>query len=477
MDPRQPTAWYVAISNDRIVSVGQREELRDLPTAGMQRIDCQGMTLTPGFHDAHIHLLAYASSLMRVDCRPGRVDSISDIVSALKQRATTTPQTKCIRAFGYDEFYLREGRHPNRRDLDTATTTHPVRLDHRTGHASVLNTPALTLLGITRDTPDPIDGIIDRDEATGEPTGLLFEMARHLRPLAATDSTQRQPAISLANQQLLSHGITSVQDAGADNDPGRWHTLKKLKEDGSLTPRLSVMRGAYHLGAFEKAGLKPDDSNHDASLGPVKVMLSFTTGTPQPEPQELLQIVKRVHKAGYQLAIHAIEQEAVKLAASCLLQAQRQWPRSNARHRIEHCCECPPELADMLAEAHAMVVTQPAFTHAYGDKYLTLTPTNLHPHLYPLKRLQHQSIPLASGSDAPVANPNPLRSIQSATSRLTTHGAPFNPNQAVSPHEALRMETTGGAYASFQEKHKGTIEPGKLADLVLLSGDPQAGGY
>ena len=263
-----------------------------------------------------------------------------------------------------------------------------------------------------------------------------------------------------------------MQDAGADNDPGRWHTLRKLKEDGSLTPRLSVMRGAYHLDAFQEAGLTPDATNHDASLGAVKVMLSFTTGTPQPEPEELHHIVERVHEAGYQLAIHAVEQEAVELAASCLLQAQRQWPRPNARHRIEHCCECPPGLAHMLAEARAMVVTQPTFTHAYGDKYLALTPSDLHPHLYPLKRLQQQGIPLAAGSDAPVANPDPLRSIQSAASRLTTQDTPFNPDQALSPHEALRMETIGGAYASFQEKHKGSIEPGKLADLVLLSTDP-----
>lgn len=473
MDPQAPVGWYVAISGDRITSVGPSEGLRDVPTAGAKRVDCQGMTLVPGFNDAHIHLLAYASSLLQVDCRPSKVGSISDIEEAIRQRASSTPAGQCIRAFGYDEFYLKEGRHPNRNDLDGATRSHPVRLDHRTGHASVLNSAALDALGINRHTPDPVDGVIDRDEATGESTGLLFEMSRHLRPLRVrADAVDRHQAISLANQQLLSQGITSLQDAGADNDPERWDALRKLKEDGAITPRLSVMRGAFRLDEFEVAGLRPGDGNHDVSLGAVKVMLSYTTGGAQPEPEVFRSLVERVHRAGHQMAIHAVEREAVELAASCLLGVQRQWPRPDTRHRVEHCCECPPGVAAMLAEAGAVVVTQPSFTHAYGDKYLALTPSELHPHLYPLKRLRQQGIRLGSGSDAPVATPNPLQSIYAATARSTVKGAPFNPEQSLSADEALWMETMGGSYAAFQEQHVGSIESGKLADMVLLSGDP-----
>ena len=201
------------------------------------------MTLTPGFHDAHIHLLAYASSLMQLDCRPGPVDSISGITTALKQRAATTPQGNCIRAFGYDEFYLKEGRHPNRRDLDAATTTHPVRLDHRTGHASVLNSPALTLLGITRDTPDPIDGIIGRDQATNEPTGLLFEMSRHLRPLTShrrlpppAGDIPRQSATPLPRHHL---------------SPGRW---RRQRPRPLAHPEKVERKRQPHPPSFRNAG-------------------------------------------------------------------------------------------------------------------------------------------------------------------------------------------------------------------------------
>ncbi len=476
MDSRRPTAWYVAVGGDRITSVGSREELCDLPTVGARRIDCQGMTVVPGFNDAHIHLLAYASGLMQVDCHPGQVSSVVDIVRAIRERAAVTPVGECIRATGYDEFYLSEERHPNRHDLDDATRSHPVRLDHRTGHASVLNSAALETLGLGRDTPDPVDGVIERDEATGEPTGLLFEMSRHLGPLGgAARTAHRDKGVDLANRQLLSRGVTSVQDAGADNGPDRWYALRKLKEEGRLNPRLTVMRGAYQLDAFEEACRTPEDGNNDASLGAVKVMLSFTTGAAQPEPEEFRCLVERVHRAGHQLAIHAVESEAVALAATSLLEAQRQWPRPDARHRIEHCCECSPQAANMLAQARAVVVTQPVFTHAYGDKYLALTALELHPDLYPLKRLNERGIRLASGSDAPVASPDPVRSIYSACARHTQGGLPFNPDQGLAAPEALWMETMGGAYASFQEHCRGSIEWGKLADLVVLSGEPGDG--
>lgn len=472
MDPQRPLAYYVAVKGDHISSVGSQDELTGLTSAGAKRMDCQGMTLVPGFNDAHIHLLAYASSFLQIDCRPGQVESITDIVHAVADRAAVTPVGQCIRGSGYDEFYLREGHHPNRHDLDTATRRHPIRLDHRTGHASVLNTAALEALGITRDTPDPADGVIQRDEATREPTGLLLEMSRHLAPLTASDAHDRQQALARVNQRLLSQGITSVQDAGANNDPDRWYALRQLKQDDILTPRLTVMRGAYQCDAFREAGLTPDNRDHEVRLGTVKVMLSFTTGIAQPEPEELRSLVERVHRSGDQLAIHAVEQEAVELAASCLLEVQQKWPRLNARHRIEHCCECPPEISAMLSEAHAMVVTQPVFTHEYGDKYLALTPPDSHPHLYPLKDLQDLAIPLAAGSDAPVSSPNPLRSIYSAIGRTTLQGVPFNSQQALQVADALRMETVGGAYASFQEQNIGTIERGKLADMVLLSGQP-----
>ncbi|MFQ5861370.1 MAG: amidohydrolase family protein, partial [Dehalococcoidia bacterium] len=180
LDPRQPTATLVGLRGRRIAFVGSSDELSRLRGPRTRVLDCQGMTLLPGFEDAHLHLLALASCLRSVDCRPGQVASIGEIVASLRQRAGQTPQGAWVRGWGYDEPLLRERRHPMRWDLDEAAPYHPVRLDHRTGHASVLNSLALRLLGITSDTPDPPQGVIQRDEATGEPTGLLLEMGEFL---------------------------------------------------------------------------------------------------------------------------------------------------------------------------------------------------------------------------------------------------------------------------------------------------------
>ena len=474
LDPKLPIADFVALEGDRIAGLGSSSETRRLATGGARRIDCQGMTLVPGFNDAHCHLLAFASSLIGVDCRPDQVRSIAEIIETIQERAPGTPPGRYIRAYGYDEFYLKEGRHPTRWDLDTATTAHPVRLDHRTGHASVLNSAALSLLGIDHHTPDPVDAVIERDEGTGEPTGLLFEMGKHLRPLGQTACIGQElmTGIRKANRILLSRGITSIQDATPTNDPTRWRLFQKLKQDGYLTTRASLMVGAPHLQDFLQEGLAPSEGDSQMRLGAVKIVLSLVTGMLQPSREELVSLVTHAHRSGYQVAIHAVEHEAVEAAASTLVQVQEAWPRPRARHRIEHCCECPAELIKMVADSQSMVVAQPAFTHLYGDKYLSQTPGELVPHLYPFRRMGDAGVTLAAGSDAPVGWPDPLLSIYAATTRRMANGQSFNEAQRLSAFEALRMHTWGGAYASFEEANKGTIEVSKLADLVLLTDDP-----
>ena len=174
MEPGNPEAWFVAVKGDKIIGAGDAEDARQFKGPHTREVDCQGMALIPGFNDAHCHLLALASSLRGVDCRPDKVRSIPHVVKAISRHAGSSQQGEWIRAFGYDEFYLVEKRHPTRRDLDVAAPFHPVRLDHRTGHAAVLNSIALDLLRISRDTADPIDGVIERDAG---------DRGAHRRPL------------------------------------------------------------------------------------------------------------------------------------------------------------------------------------------------------------------------------------------------------------------------------------------------------
>ena len=495
-----PAADFVAVRSGVIIGVGGVAEADQFKGPGTMEIDCQGHTLLPGFIDAHCHLFALASTLRGVDCGRDKAGSIPEIVETIKRRAESTlpavntghipvsipgsaappsgiqGQTAWIRAFGYDEFYLREKRHPTRWDLDRAARLHPIRLDHRTGHACVLNSMALHLLNINRDTADPPDGIIQRDEGSGEPTGVLFEMSGYIggQVGVSSDESSFLEGIKRANGLLLSRGVTSIQDAGPQNDAHRWLKFHELKDRGLLIPRVSVMAGESHLKSLADLGLKPGSGDEQLSLGAVKIVLTLTTGALSPDKEELRRVVMRAHELGFQVAIHAVEEEAVDAAAEVLIYAQLALPRPDARHRVEHCSECPPSIVQKLKAGGALVVTQPSFIYHSGARYLSLVEERLLPHLYPVGSLTRAGVPVAAGSDAPVTYPDPLLSIYSSVTRRTSDGSSVSASEAVPLDAALKMHTLGGAYASFEESTKGSIAVGKLADMVLLDGDPVA---
>ena len=479
LENARPPASWVAVRAGRILALGGGDGWKDLLGPATGTVDCAGMTLMPGFVDAHCHLLALASSLRAVDCRAEAAGSVSRIVDLLRVRAGSTAPGEWVRGSGYDEFYLADGRHPTRVDLDRATAGHPLRLDHRTGHASVLNSRGLEAVGIRRDTPDPPHGIIERDE-TGEPTGVLFEMADRLRRAAAPPAggVSRDEAlldgVREADRLLRSMGVTTVHDASPANNLERWRAVRDLRDGGYLAPRVVMMAGAAHWESFQQAGMATGSGDDGMRLGAVKVVLSMATGALLPGAEELRHSTAAPHRAGYQLAFHAVEHEAVEVAADTITYLQERWPRGDARHRIEHCSECPPSTLDKVGRSGALVVTQPLFTHLYGDRYLSLTEEGLRPHLYPLGSLRRASVALAAGSDAPVATPDPLLSVYAAVSRVTRRGAPFDVGepQGMTAAAALAMHASGGAYAGFQEGVTGTIAPGKLADVVLLDQDP-----
>ncbi len=473
VDPAHPSAEMVAIKNGEIVWVGRNEDLNNLKADYTTIFDCQRYTLVPGLIDAHCHVFAYAASLVAVDCSPSVVRSISEIMTAIKKRAEATPQGQWIRATGYNEFYLKEKRHPNRRDIDDAAPRHPVRLNHRSSHACVLNSIALSLVGITSETADPSNGVIERDWDTGEPTGLLLEMdaylAKTIPPLSEAEFLR---GMRLANKQFVSKGITSIQDATVSNSLRQWKTLGDLKSADVLNPRITMMPGFSHFTDFIQQGLTFGCGDAKLNLGPVKIMLTKTTGTLQSSEKELKEMVLEAHEIGFPVAIHAVETAAVEAAIRAIDHAQDQYPRSDIRHRIEHCSECPPSLVRKIRSASITVVTQPTFIYYSGERYLAQVATDLQPYLYPLNSLLKSGILVAAGSDALVAPPDPVIGMYSAVTRQAANGEAISREERVLPMEALRMHTINGAHAVSQGKTRGSIEVGKLADLVLLDGDP-----
>lgn len=463
----------VAISNGRISWVGEKSDLSLLKGPNTRAIDCQGYTLVPGFIDAHCHVLAYASSLMAMDCSPAAVRSIEDIQAALRKGASAAPIDQWVRGAGYNEFYLEERRHPTRWDLDKASPNYPVRLSHRSGHALVLNSLALSLAGITSKTEEPPGGVIERDIQTGEPTGLLLEMNDYMeRVMPPLGEALMAEGLREANRRLLSFGVTSVQDATPSNSLERWLAFRRIKEEGIFLPRVTFMIGAKHIQEFLEADLAVKGGDEKLSLGAVKVVLTATSGALNPPEDELWDTILRIHGQGFQVAIHAVEAQAVLAAGKALSQAIQRVPRRDHRHRIEHCSECPPEVLRELKGKALLVVTQPAFIYHSGERYLAEVPQEMQPWLYRMGSFAKAGLAPSASSDAPVVPPNPLLGLYAAVTRMAETGRLLSPEEASSPLEALKAYTLNGAYAAFQEKERGTVEVGKLADLALLDGDP-----
>ncbi len=474
MDARQPTAELVAIAGDKIRLVASKEELESVAGAKTRIIDCQGKTVVPGFNDAHCHIISFVRKLGSLDLSPASVNSIAEIKAAIRRRAQNTPPGNWLFGTDYNEFYLAEKRYPTRWDIDEVAPHHPVVLSHHSLHACVLNSLALSLAGITTETPDPAGGRIDRDPISGEPNGILFEMLGYVREkiIPSLSEEELTEGIALANKHYLSYGITSLQEATASNDYNRWQTFQRFKETGKLQSRVYMMLGAEAQSQFQEAGLISGAGDGQLRLGGVKIMLSEVTGRLQPSQPELNRQALNSHRAGFQLAFHASEQSTVAAAITALEYAQSHLPLAERRHRIEHCSECPPHLLERLSKLQTVVVTQPPFLSYSGERYLATVPASQLPWLYRIKSLLNAGLVVAASSDSPVVPNNPLVGIYAAVTRQAKSGQQLLPEECISARQSMAMYTINAAYASFEEGIKGSITRGKLADIVILSNDP-----
>jgi hypothetical protein len=474
LDPNIENAQLVAIGDGRIQAVAGDEALKDLKHSDTQVIDCCGKTVLPGFCDTHFHLQSSAAKSVTLDVSPqANVYSISDLQDRIGTNSKKLASGAWIRASGYHEFDLAEGRHPTRWDLDKAAPKHPVKLTHQSRHAHVLNSLALDRVGISISTPDPPGGLIDRSTPTGEPTGILFEMndflSRHTPPLEEREFNR---GVELVNQKLLSLGITSIHDASSHNGIKQWMSLCAWKEKDKFLPRANMMLGLNGFNNREQSDFSCSCNKDQLRSSGVKIILDETTGQLYPPQMELNRLVLEIHQAGMQVAIHAIEETAVESACISIEHALKKVPKPDHRHRIEHCSVCSPSLAKRLASSGIMVVTQPAFIYHNGDRYLETVSNGEIQHLYPIGTLIKNGVNVAGSSDSPIVPPNPLIAMHAAVTRKTKTGNTVSTKERIDPIAALRMYTTDAAKATFDETKRGSITAGKLADLVVLNGDP-----
>jgi len=480
----------LAVAWNRIAAVGDSAEMRDWIGSRTRIIDLGGRVLLPGFNEAHCHVFVYGQSkrLWR-NLRPDIVHSLDDVLAIVRDEARRLPMERWIRGRGFDPARLPPRFEITRADLDAAAPHHPVCLTRLGGHVIVGNSRALALAGITRDTTDPPGGKLDRDPG-GEPTGVLREAAQALLYDVIPPPTleETKTCLSHAAQDYLAAGITSVQNAGtvALDLEGFQH----LYREGELPLRVYLMVKVELLDHLIAAGIHTGFGDDFLRVGPLKIFLdggigAHTAALDEPyrddpenrgilwlEQESLDRLVARAHRAGFQIATHAIGDRAIRSVLDAYERALVQWPRENHRHRIEHCELCTGDLLDRVARLDVIAVPQPIFLAEMGHTYLvSLGEARAH-RIFPLRTLLDAQVPLAGSSDSPVSSYRPLDGIQAAITRRAASGDTLGPGEELAVRQALHIYTTGGAYASFEEGTKGALIPGYLADLVVLDRDP-----
>jgi predicted amidohydrolase YtcJ len=486
-DASQPRAEAVAVEGNRFVAVGRRDDVLALRSSSTEIVELGKRALVPGFYDAHQHQVYAGLAEAQVDARAG---SIEELIERLRRRASAVAPGTWVEANGYDETRFAERRNPTRDDLDRASTEHPILVTRTCGHVMVLNSTALAEAGVDRTTADPDGGHIDRAEEGAEPTGLLRERAMELarRVVQQPGPDALEQAILEAGAANLRLGITSLWEPSVE--PPHIETYERLETENRLPLRVTMAQKKV-LRSGEAVELAAPYRRPWLSLVGVKLfqdgaIAPRTAALSEPYPDEpsnrgilvwaqedLDALVEEAHRGGFQVSIHAIGDAAISSALEAIERAVEGQPERRQRHRIEHCGLPLPHLHDRLRQAGIVAVVQPGFLHFHGDVYARNVAADRARWLYPTRTLQALCLGVAASSDGPVIpDRSPLFGMAVAMTRRTAGGAVLGPDEQIGFDEALVLYTRAAAFAASEEERKGSLCPGKLADLVVLPEDP-----
>ena len=499
LDSADTLAAAVALKNGRIIAVGDDEEIKKDAGPAVQLIDLKGKTVLPGFIDSHTHLGPSAVSFRYyVDGRCPPNKSVADILERIRDKARNSPEGEWIVANMnvFTDRKLAEKRYPTRKELDSVAPRHPVLL-LASAHTQIVNTRALELAGIGKNSPDPSGGKIEKDEATGEPTGVLRE-GRKLLPLPPISYEQLKESLRRTIPEYwVKQGFTT---ACTFVDGPELRIYQDLLHEGSLPVRIQAMPlDDLHrhelLESLMTLGIKPGLGDDWFKIGGLKIYtdgafkgLSAATYEPylnlpakdycgifRRDPRTLNEIVLRAHGAGQSICVHAIGDKAQDMALDAYQNALEVQPRPH-RHRVEHLGNImtSPERIQRAKDLGLLPITTIEWLFAYGDFIEFYLGPARKKQSFLLRSMLDAGLRVANASDCRGAEPlsiNPFFSIWCAVTRQTFFGQRLIPEEAISVKEALRMYTTDAAYAGFEEDRKGSIEPGKLADLVVIDRD------
>jgi predicted amidohydrolase YtcJ len=476
LDANHPRVSAIAIHDGKILALGHSEELQSYKKSAVSVIDLKGQTVLPGFTDTHAHLMDTAQNLATLDLSHAK--SLEDCVSKLKKAAThNKKESGWIIAHGFDETRIKEKKSLTHRELDAASPDKPIAVFRIDLHSCILNQTGLTQLGLDKNT----EGI--EKDSKGEPTGILRGKANSMAYdliIQSIGDAQKKEGLEKACQSAIEHGITSIHclEGGSEVSEHNLELLKSCQE--TLPLRTVIYHQTTEVQKVVKEGYKSIGGCIllDGSIGSRTAAVSQpyfddpaskeNTGILYFTDAELNEFVEEAHRAGLQIAMHAIGDRAIGQLLDTYERVLDKYPRMGHRHRIEHFELCTPGQIQKAARLKVILAMQPAFDYYWGG----------HDHMYhsrlglgrslnsnPFRKILDAGCMIAGGSDSDVTPLDPMLGIYSALNHS-------NPRERMTIEEAIRIYTANAAYAAFEEKERGSLEAGKLADLTVLAQDP-----
>ena len=471
----------VVVDDGRIIETGGAELA--LKYQSDETVDLQGKVLMPGFNDSHTHIRGRPQRYIEL----GDVSSISEIQDLIRTKITEIGEGEWVTGYGWSEDELEEGRRPLRADLDAAAPNNPVILTRAGGHSAVVNSSALNRADVSLATPQPEGGVIERGQ-DGQLNGIIRERQELVGRLVP-DSTYEELIASLETNlnDLLRLGITSITDAS--KPPGQFAMWEELYGTAKLPlPRSQVQFQWFDVDGINDVKARVGKGTDFLKIGPIKVFADggFTgpaaytlepyrnqgeyRGYLNMPPRELAAHLNEIHDAGWQIGIHAIGDAAIVMVVNILADALERNPREDHRHYLNHFSMRPPELTmDLMAEHQIHITQQPNFTYTLEGRYVDNLDGWRLQHNNPLRSPMDHGIKVAISSD--ILPIGPMVGIYAAVTRKGMTGTVYGADEAITREEAIRAYTATGAYLNFEEDIKGSIEPGKFADMIVLSDD------
>lgn len=486
----------VAANNGIISALGTDAEIKDQMSGKAEIVDLKGAVMFPGFMEVHNHLPMYGYLTEGINLAPPAAVKMGDVLELVKKQVDSTPAGTWIKASRYAEYYLAENRHPTRRDLDQVSPEHPVIIFHISLHACVLNSLALKQMGITKETPTPQGGIIEKEPDTGEPSGVLHDQAMmdvfnkmFFNDIGAMSQENRIEFCRQTCEEFAKYGLVFAADALTV--PQTLSMYQDALAADKLKIRIYTMNYALFADTLTGAMIKTGFGSPMLRIGPIKIFADggmsnrtaavsepfltppYGTGLKIQSREELIEKVKWYHTLGNQIAIHAQGDAGISDtldAYEAVLGSQSDNP---LRHRIEHGGCLYPDLLKRAAAMNIHVSVQPTFLGELGDGFIEAFGPEKAALLYPFKSMLDIGMHIGGSSDSPVALLDPRLGLRDAVTRKSSSGEVLGPNQALTMDQALRVYTREAAYLSFDENNCGIIEPGKRADFTVMDADPR----